>query len=135
MKKISLVFTLLFVVLAAGSALAAGLLVKDKSKSFAPIQSISGLAPDPAASDCTTATGTKGTIVTVNTTGYRGLKWAAVTTATGAAAVVKRSVNANTAYMPESSGTVTISNDITSMKFDKYSTASSTTLTVCRELQ
>lgn len=132
MKKIAL-FSLLLIFTMLGTAFAAGTLVKDKSKLQTPIQSIVGLSPTPAASACTTATGTKGTIVTITPTGYSGVKWTA-TDAAGAAKVVKRIINSNTAFMPESGGTVTINSGITSMKFDKYSAASTTT-TVCVEMQ
>lgn len=126
-----LTLSLLFISVAA--ALAAGQLVKDKSKSFVPIQSIQGISPAPAASACTTLTGTKGTIVTVDPAGYVGMKWNA-TDAAGAAVIVKRKLNSNTAFMPESSGTVTINSAVTGIKFDWYSSASKTT-TICRELQ
>lgn len=133
MKKISL-FVLAFVMLSITTAFAAGMLVKDRSKSFVPIQSIQGISPVPATSTCTTATITKGTIATVTPTGYAGLKWSA-TAANGSALVVKRKLNSNTAYMPESGGTITINSGITAVKFDVYSAASGTATTVCTELQ
>lgn len=134
MKKFSLFLSLTILLAFANTSLAAGLLVKDKSKLQTPIQSIVGLSPVPAASACTTSTGTKGTIVTVTPTGYAGLKWIA-TDAVGAPVVVKRFLNSNTAYMPESGGTLTINSGLTSVKYNKYSTQSSTTITVCVEMQ
>ncbi len=130
-----LFFTLTLTLVAfASNAMAAGQLVRDQSKLWVPIQSIQGLSPAPASSACTTLTGTKGTIVTVTPAGYAGLKWIA-TDAVGAPVVVKRFLNSNTAYMPESGGTVTINSDLTGVTYKKYSTATSTTITVCVEMQ
>lgn len=134
MKRFLFFIVTLSLMAFASNAMAAGQLVKDKSKQWVPIQSIQGLSPAPASSACTTATGTKGTIVTVTPAGYAGLKWIA-TDAVGAPVVVKRFLNSNTAYMPESGGTVTINSDITSVKYSKFSTASPTTITVCVEMQ
>jgi len=115
-------------------AQAAGTLPYTKAATPALIQNLQGLSPAPVGSACTTATGTKGTIVTVTTTGYIGLKWIA-TNAAGAPVVIKRYINSNTAYMPESGGTLALNNGISSVKFNIYSSASSQTVTVCRELQ
>lgn len=134
MKKPLFSFILLALCLIATTALAAGKLPYDKSGMKVPIQNIQGLAPIPSASSCTTATGTKGTIVTVTNSGHIGLKWNA-TDASGSAAVVKRKLNSNTAFMPESGGTLALNGDIATVAFGKYSTQSATTLTVCVELQ
>lgn len=134
--KRSLFFILTFTLLAFASNAfaAAGTLVKDKSKLWVPVQSVQGLSPVPAASACTTSTGTKGTIVTVNPAGYLALRWIA-TDAVGAPVVIKRFLNSNTAFMPLSGDTVTINSDITGVTYKKYSTASPTTITVCVEMQ
>jgi len=135
MKKSLFSFLLLTLCLVATSAVAGGKLPFDKSGLKVPIQNLVGLSPDPAASNCTTATKTKGTIVTVTNSGtYIGLKWWAVSAA-GAPIVVKRRLNSNTAFMPESSGTLAFNSAITSVPFDVYSAASGTATTVCVELQ
>ena len=135
MKKHMFSFLLLSLCLVATSALAGGKLPYDKSGMKVPIQNLVGLSPDPAVSNCTTATKTKGTIVTVTNDGsHIGLKWSAVSAA-GAPIVVKRRLNSNTAFMPESSGTLVFNGAITGVPFDVYSAASGTGTTICVELQ
>ena len=129
-------FLILTILLAfSASAFAAGKLPYDRSGSKNAIQNLVGLSPDPAVSNCTTATLTKGTIVTVsNNAGYIGLKWTA-TGATGSPIIVKRRLNANTAFLPESGGTLALNGGIAGVAFDVYSAGSGTATTVCVELQ
>lgn len=136
MKKLRVIFSLLLAIcLVTSTAFAAGKLPYDKSGMKVPIQNLVGLSPDPAVSNCTTATKTKGTIVTITNDGsHIGLKWWAVG-ATGAPIVVKRRLNSNTAYMPESGGTLAFNGAVTTAAFDVYSAASGTATTVCVELQ
>lgn len=136
MKKLSVIFIVTFLLGLAVSAWAAGQLVKDKSKSFVPIQNIIGVSPTPDGTACTTKTGTKGTIVTVPVSGYIGMKWTA-TDAAGAAVVVKRYVNYSSGarYIPESSGSLAINSAMTNVHFKLFSSNTVKTHTVCRELQ
>jgi hypothetical protein len=134
MKK-SICLTLLGLLVLATTAMAGSKLPYDSSRPAVAIQNLVGLSPLPAVSNCTTATKTKGTIVTVtNSAGYIGLKWTAVSAA-GAPIVVKRRLNSNTAFMPESSGTMVFNGGITGVAFDVYSAASGTATTVCVELE
>lgn len=98
------------------------------------IQNLSGISPAPAGSVCATITATKGTIATVTPGTYTAVQYAA-TDGTSTALSVKRKLNSNTAFIPGSSGTVVFNSGITSLKFDKYSTATATKAEVCYELQ
>lgn len=104
------------------------------TKQGAVIQNLKGISPAPAASNCTSITATKGTIVTVNPSGYTAVEWSA-TDGTPTALAVKRHLNSNTAFMPGSSGTVVFNSGITSVPFKKYSTATATKAEVCYDLQ
>lgn len=135
MKKLITLCMLLTLICMASASFAAGKLPYDRSGGKLAIQNLVGLSPDPAVSSCTTATKTKGTLVTVTNDGsHIGLKWTA-TSATGAPIVVKRRLNSNTAFMPESSGTVALNGAITTVPFDVFSSASGTATTLCVELQ
>jgi hypothetical protein len=134
-RKITSLFLAAAFLAFATSSFAAGKLPRDTSGLTVPIQNLIGLSPDPAVSNCTTVTKTKGTIVTItNNAGYKGIKWHAVSAA-GADIVVKRKLNSNTAFMPEAGGTVVLNGDITTAGFDLYSTNSPVATTVCVELQ
>ena len=113
---------------------AAGTLPYTHSATPVAVQNLVGLSPVAATANCTTASGTNGTIATVTTTGYIGLKWAAIDS-TGAPVIVKRCVNSNTAYIPGSSDTMTLNNGISSVKFQMFSSSVNKTITVCQELQ
>lgn len=135
MKAFTSFIAIIVLIAFAGFALAAGKLPYDKSGGRHAIQNLVGLSPDPAVSNCTTATKTKGTIVTVTNSGsHIGLKWMAVA-ANGSPLVIKRRLNSNTAFMPESGGTLAFNSLVSSVAFDVYSSASGTATTVCVELQ
>lgn len=135
MKTITSLIAVIVLVAFAIPALAAGKLPYDKSGGRHAIQNLVGLSPDPAVSNCTTATKTKGTIVTVTNSGsHIGLKWLAVGSS-GSPITVKRRLNSNTAFMPESGGTLALNSAVSSIAFDVYSSASGTATTVCVELQ
>lgn len=135
MKKLTCFITLAVLLACAAESFAAGRLPYAKSGMKEAVQNLVGLSPDPAVANCTTATKTKGTIVTVtNNTGHIGLKWTA-TGADGSPIVVKRRLNSNTAFMPESGGTLVLNGAITSASFDVYSAATGTATTICVELQ
>jgi FtsP/CotA-like multicopper oxidase with cupredoxin domain len=98
------------------------------------IQNLKGISPAPAASTCASITATKGTIATVTPGTYTAIEYAA-TDGTSTALSVKRKLNSNTAFIPGSSGTLVFNSNITSVKFDKYSTATATKAEVCYDLQ
>lgn len=133
MKKHLFSFLLLALCLTAVTVFAAGKLPYDKSGMKVPVQNLQGLAPVPTDSVCTSTTTTKGTITTITNNNHIGLKWSS-TNASGAAVIVKRKLNSNTAYMPESSGTVAFNGDIATVAFAPYSAASAT-YTICSERQ
>lgn len=133
MRKYLVSSMLLALCLVAGMAFAAGKLPYDKSGLKVPVQNLQGLAPVPADSVCTTTTTTKGTIATVTNNNHIGLKWSS-TNAAGAAVIVKRKLNSNTAFMPESSGTLALNGDISTVTFSPYSGAAAA-YTICSERQ
>ena len=134
-KTFTILIAVIILIAFAIPARAAGKLPYAKSGGRHAIHNLVGLSPDPAVSNCTTATKTKGTIVTVTNSGsHIGLKWMAVA-ANGSPLVIKRRLNSNTAFMPESGGTLAFNSLVSSVAFDVYSSASGTATTVCVELQ
>lgn len=126
--------TIGFILIAAILALAgisvaapAGKLVKGPNGEF-----IQAPSPYPAASNCTTATVTKGTIATVNVAGYSQLCWEA-SDSNNAAKRIKRHLGSNTSYMPGTGGCIGLNKDMTTVVFKPYSGVGAA-YTVCTEL-
>lgn len=97
------------------------------------IQNLHGVSPDPTVSACVTTTVTKGAIASVTTTGYRAIHWEGQDS-TGATLRIKRSLNANTAYIPGTGFTDTLNGNVSTVVFKGYS-AAPRAVTVCYDLQ
>lgn len=120
MKKFVSVAMLFAVMMITAIAFAVG--PAPLSTNRVPIQSI---MPEPSKSVCTTIAPGAASSVTVNVRGISSMNWAAFDDA-GTPVVVKRSFNANTAYMPKSSeGWLKINQNASTVKFTGYSSASS----------
>ena len=100
-----------------------------------PVQNLNGFAPVKTKSRCDTFTGTKGVMKNYSTAGYLGFS-AKVTDTAGSPVVAKRSLDSNTAYMPESSTNLVnnLGSNFSSVRFSRYSGASAT-YTICTERQ
>jgi hypothetical protein len=123
---ILLILTMLvpMVVLAAAPP---GKLVKGPNGEF-----LQAPSPYPAASSCTTATVTKGTIATVTVAGYSQLCWEA-SDSNNAAKRIKRHLGSNTAYLPGTGGCLGLNKDMSTLVFKPYSGVGAA-YTVCTEL-
>lgn len=131
LSLVALAFSLIGVTI----AFAAGKLPYDKSKPPQAIQNLAAPAPIPAASRCDTKTATKGVLKTYSTAGYVGINYK-VTDSAGAAIIAKRYLGSNTAYIPESGGSLVNGggNTYNNITFGKYSTgAPPTAVTTCIE--
>lgn len=124
-----MLLTLALAVMAVTAAFAApaGKLVRGPNGEF-----IQAPSPYPAASACTTATVTKGTIATVTVAGYSQLCWDAAGS-DNAAIRIKRHLGSNTAYLPGTGGCLALNKDMGTIAFKPYSGASAA-YTVCTEL-
>lgn len=131
MKKFRFTTFLLLAVFVVGAGIAAaavtGKLVRDPNG-----YAIQASSPYPPASDCTTTTTTKGTIKSVNVSGYSQLCWEA-SDSNNAAKRIKRHLGSNTAYLPGTGGCIALNKDMSTVAFKPYS-ATSAAYTVCTEL-
>jgi len=122
-----LVLALVTLAVTAAFAAPTGKLVKGPNGEF-----IQAPSPYPAASACTTATVTKGTITTVSVAGYSMLCWEA-SNSSNAAVRIKRHLGGNTAYLPGTGGCIGLNKDMSTVAFKPYS-ATGAAYTVCTEL-
>ena len=91
------------------------------------------LAPKKANSTLYTIGAGRATSVSVPTTGSYQMKWKAFTASDGAAVTVKRSFDANTAYMPLSSeDNLGLERNVTNVVFTRYTGNATLTLAVDR---
>lgn len=113
-----------------------------KTKGGVTVQNASAISPLPAASRCDSSTATKGTLKNYSASGYSQICYKAVNSTTGAAVIVKRRLNNNSAAtgFPGSGDCITNDKPLTGtwniqkVVLDRYSAASST-ITTCVERQ
>jgi|GEM_PF-6604140 len=136
--SLTLMTILLLVTMCVAALAYTGILPTDNTP--VTVQNVKAISPSPAAASCIQVTKTKGTLGTFSTTDTAGkyylmMYWTASDSA-GAAKIVKRSLNSNTAYQPGSSGDLAINHNITGVTFSAYSTGSPGTLyNICVDRQ
>lgn len=94
---------------------------------------IQQFVPDYTLSRCDVITGTKA-FKNISTAANIAIKYRTATSATDATPInIKVQYNSNTAYYPGNEGIIWLPQEITAVKFNKYSTATSTSVTICTE--